>query len=236
MNNYTVYKHTSPAGKVYIGITARPVSRRWHGGSAYRNNAHFFAAIKKYGWEYFKHDILATGLTGEAACKMEVELIAEYDSTNPAKGYNHSPGGDKTTLGYKHSAESRRRIGEALKGKRKGIPHTEEHREHIRQALTGRKHSDVTREKLRKALGDRFNTEEARKKQRENTPKGDKHPRATAVLCLDTGEMFPYIQAAADAKGLSRCNISACCRGLQKTAGGFRWAYEVKERKQCKQR
>lgn len=228
MNSYTVYKHTSPSGKVYIGITARPVSRRWHGGSAYRNNAHFYAAIKKYGWDEFKHDILATGLDRETACRMEVELIAQYGSTDPAKGYNQSPGGDKTTLGYKYSEESRRRIGEALKGKRKGIPHTEEHREHIRQSLTGRKHSAATREKLREALGDRFNTEEARRKQRENTPKGTKHHRAAAVVCLDTGKTFPYIQAAADATGLSRCNISACCRGLQKTAGGLRWSY-VKE-------
>lgn len=230
MNDYTVYKHTSPGGKVYIGITARPVSRRWHGGSAYRNNAHFYAAIQKYGWGNFSHDILATGLSREDACKMEVELIAKYDSTNPAKGYNHSPGGDKTTLGYKYSEESRQRISEALKGKRKGVPHTEAHREHIRQALKGRRCSNTTREKMREVMGDRFTTEEARRKQRENTPKGVKHHRATAVICLDTGEIFPYIQAAADATGLSRSNISACCRELQKTAGGLRWSY--KEAKQ----
>lgn len=225
MIGYTVYKHTSPSGKVYIGITARPVSRRWHGGSAYRNNAHFYAAIKKYGWDAFQHAILAEGLTKEAACDMEVRLIAEYDSTNPAKGYNRSCGGDKTTLGFKVSPETRRKISQALTGKRKGVPHTREHAEHISQGLEGHTVTAATREKLRAAMGGRFNTAEARAKQKTNTPRGEKHPKATAVLCLDTGESYPTIQAAAEAHGLRRNSVSACCRGLQQTAGGLRWEY-----------
>lgn len=228
MDNYTVYKHTSPSGKVYIGITARPVSRRWHGGSAYRNNAHFYAAIKKYGWDNFRHDILAQGLSYEEACSMERRLIAEQGSTDPKKGYNLSPGGDKTTLGYKFSPESRERISKALVGKRKGVTHTPEHRKHLRQALTGHKTSEATREKLRQALGDRFKTDEAREKQRANTPKGSAHHRATAIWCPDTGEHFKTIAEAAERHGIHRANISAVCRGLQNTAGGYRWEY-VKE-------
>lgn len=228
MNSYTVYRHTSPRGKVYIGITARPVSRRWHGGSAYRNNAHFYAAIKKYGWEAFQHDILAEGLSYEEACRLEIALIAEYQSTDPEHGYNRSPGGDKTTLGYTFSQESRARISKALTGKRKGVPHTPEHRERIRTALLGRSATQGTRDKLREALGDRFQTATARAKQKENTPKGAEHHKATAVLCKNTGEIFQTIQEAADAHGLHRSNISAVCRGKQRTAGGLRWEY-VKE-------
>ena len=225
MNTYTVYKHTSPSGKVYIGITARPVSRRWHGGSAYRNNAHFYAAIKRYGWDAFRHEILADGLTREAACEMEVRLIAEHRSTDPAHGYNISPGGDKTTLGYRYTAEARARISRALKGKRLGLPHTPEHAAHISQALRGHPCSEETRAKHRALMGDRFSTEEARAKQRANTPKGEKHPKATAVLCIDTGETYPTIEAAAHSAGITRSGISACCRGLQQTAGGLRWCY-----------
>ena len=225
MGNYTVYKHTSPHGKAYIGITARPVSRRWHGGSAYRNNVHFYAAIKKYGWDAFKHEIIAEGLTYSEACQMEIKLIAEHESTNPAKGYNISKGGDKTTLGLRYSAESRKRLSQAMTGKRKGIPHTAEHRERISKALRGRSVSEETRAKLREALGDRFITEDARRKHRENTPKGAAHFKATAVVCLDSGELFPTIETAAAAHGVHRTNVSACCRGKQKTAGGKRWAY-----------
>lgn len=227
--SYTVYKHTSPSGKVYIGITGRPVSRRWHGGSAYRNNAHFYAAIQKYGWGAFRHGILAEGLTKEAACAMEVQLIAEHDSTNPAKGYNLSRGGDKTTLGYKVSQETRQKISRALTGKLKGRPHSDEHTERIRASLTGRHHSQETREKLRQALGDRFQTETARAKQKENTPKGADHPGATQVICLDTGAVYSTIKEAAEAYGLGRSAVSACCRGLQQTAGGKRWQYFKEE-------
>ena len=225
MDKYTVYKHTSPHGKVYIGITARPVSRRWHGGSAYRNNPHFYSAIKKYGWDNFQHEILAQGLTFEAACEMERALIAQHCSTDPKRGYNRSPGGDKTTLGYRYSEESRERISQALIGKRKGIPHTPEHCEHIRQALRGHTASEATREKLRQSLGDRFQTAEAREKQKANTPKGSAHHRAQAVRCKDTGEIFNTIKEAADKYGICRANISRVCRGLQNTAGGFRWEY-----------
>lgn len=225
MDSYTVYKHTSPSGKVYIGITAQAISRRWHGGSAYRNNRHFYAAIKKYGWDSIQHEIVSTGLSYEAACRMERELIAKYNSTNPEKGYNLSPGGEKTTLGYKFSPESRARLSAAMKGKRKGIPHTAEHREHIRQAQIGRQVSDSTRQKLRRALGDRFQTEQARKKQKENTPKGASHHNAKAILCVDTGELFGTIAEAATKYNVCRSGVSACCRGLQKSAGGVRWKY-----------
>lgn len=230
MQSYTVYKHTSPSGKVYIGITAQHPTRRWRGGSGYRNNAHLAAAVKKYGWPSFTHDILATELSYEEACTLEKALIKKFDSTNPAKGYNISLGGDKTTLGYKYSAESREKISQALKGKRKGVPLSQAHREHIRQALKGKPHSEARKEMARRALGNRFNTEEAKRKQKENTPRGGAHHRAAAVICVDTGRFFSCIQEAANETGVSRSNISACCRGLQKTAGGKRWEY-IKEAK-----
>lgn len=226
MNRYTVYKHTSPSGKVYIGITGREVSRRWHGGSAYRNNSHFYAAIKRYGWDAFAHDIIATGLTKAAACDMERRLISQYDSTNPAKGYNVSAGGDKTTLGYSMSSETRQKISRALTGKLKGVTHSREHSAHISAALKGHQVSEETRDKLRQALGDRLKTESARARQRENTPKGTNHHRATRVLCLDTGEVFSTIGEAAETYQTSRANVSRCCRGLQQTAKGLRWTYE----------
>lgn len=228
MKDYTVYKHISPSGKVYIGITGQTAARRWHGGCAYRNNAHFSAAIKRYGWDAFRHEILAEGLSKEEACAMEVRLIAEHDSTNPGKGYNISRGGDKTTLGYKVTPETRRKISQALTGKMKGRPHSPEHIEHIREALRGRQYTPETREKLRRALGDRLQTETAREKQKANTPRGAEHHKATAILCKNTGEVFTTIAAAAAAHGVGRTQISACCRGLQKTAGGLRWEYANK--------
>lgn len=100
-HNYVVYKHTSPSGKVYIGITS-DTKRRWaaNGYYYYRQSA-FANAIHKYGWDNIKHEVLYTGLTKQDAANMEVELIAHYKALGIS--YNITDGG----LGYrgKHSVE-----------------------------------------------------------------------------------------------------------------------------------
>ena len=54
--SYTVYKHTFPNNKVYIGITSQSVSRRWRNGEGYRNKQQLiYRAILKYGWDNIKH-------------------------------------------------------------------------------------------------------------------------------------------------------------------------------------
>lgn len=93
---YIVYKHTNKTnGKCYIGITGRSdPKRRWGGGSGYVQNKHFYSAIRKYGWDGFKHEIIADVPTLEEAYAMEKELIAKYDSANPERGYNQDLGGN----------------------------------------------------------------------------------------------------------------------------------------------
>ena len=54
---FTVYKHTTPNNKLYIGITSRRPQTRWANGFGYRNNEYFFNAISKYGWDNIKHEI-----------------------------------------------------------------------------------------------------------------------------------------------------------------------------------
>ena len=49
MDNFKVYIHTSPNGKVYIGITSRDAEKRWNNGHNYKPNKHFYSAIQKYG-------------------------------------------------------------------------------------------------------------------------------------------------------------------------------------------
>lgn len=91
---FKVYKHTSPNGKVYIGITNQKPSRRWGtNGQGYKENDYFSKAIKKYGWNNFKHEILADGLTEDEACSMEIRLIEQYHATDRNCGYNKHYGG-----------------------------------------------------------------------------------------------------------------------------------------------
>lgn len=99
MNNlWTVYKHTFPNDKVYIGITSFDVSRRWKkDGCGYKNQGIISNAIKKYGWDNVKHEILFNNLSEQEAKQKEQELIEFYHSyyLDPlGPGYNMTKGGD----------------------------------------------------------------------------------------------------------------------------------------------
>ena len=44
-NNWILYEHISPSGKVYVGITNQPIKKRWKNGLGYINSNYFFGAI-----------------------------------------------------------------------------------------------------------------------------------------------------------------------------------------------
>ena len=50
MNNYCIYRHISPSGKVYIGQTCQDPNKRWLNGKGYKKSTIFNRAIEKYGW------------------------------------------------------------------------------------------------------------------------------------------------------------------------------------------
>ena len=110
---YILYKHTSPSGKVYISITSCKPTQRWWRGKGYKSNPHFTAAINKYGWDSFKHEIIRGNLTKEQAEIAEIAAIRHYKARNRQYGYNLAKGGKLSAL----SEESRKRVSEANTGK-----------------------------------------------------------------------------------------------------------------------
>lgn len=101
MRKFLVYKHTSPIGKSYIGITSQNPIIRWANGNGYSGQPKFFNAITKYGWDNFTHEILYSDLTEQEAYKTEKELIEKFNSIT--NGYNSSIGGEYANLGnYKY--------------------------------------------------------------------------------------------------------------------------------------
>lgn len=117
---YCVYKHTSPTNKVYIGITCQEPEKRWRNGKGYADNDYFYKSIQKYGWENFKHEILAKNLTQEEAYKLEIEIIKKYDSTNREKGYNAHKGGEGSHPDIPCSIATRMKRSQAMKNVNKG--------------------------------------------------------------------------------------------------------------------
>ena len=56
-----------------------------------------------------------------------------------------------------------------------------------------------------------------------DSPIGNGSPRE--VVCIETGEVFANATQAGKAIGTARQNITACCNGKRKKAGGFQWKY-----------
>lgn len=148
---FVVYIHTSPKGKRYVGITSRDVHERWGmSGNGYKDNKYFYAAIQLYGWDAFRHDIIAKNLSLSAASAVESSFIKIYNTMNPDKGYNQTSGGNWS----RPSAEVRERLSAIQKQRsadpiyrakmsaiQKRIPHkplSEIQKQRISQALKGR--------------------------------------------------------------------------------------------------
>lgn len=112
---YTVYCHTFPHGKVYVGITRQKPEYRWKHGKGYYRCPAMGRAVLKYGWENIDHDIIAEVETLEEAERLERYLIDFFHSTVSDWGYNVLPGGDVTQSVL--TEEMRYKIGSARRGK-----------------------------------------------------------------------------------------------------------------------
>lgn len=96
----------------YIGQkTGSPDESKLYFGSG----LHLKRAIKKYGKENFKKEILCECETQEELDEMEISYIAEVDAMNSPEYYNIVAGGGGTT-GYKHTEKTIKKLSEINKG------------------------------------------------------------------------------------------------------------------------
>jgi hypothetical protein len=49
--------------------------------------------------------------------------------------------------------------------------------------------------------------------------------KALKCKCIETGVKYDCIKSASKATGVDEGNISRCCRGIRKSAGGYHWEY-----------
>ena len=249
---YCVYKHVSPTGKIYIGMTKQSPEKRWQNGLGYRTQERFYRAILKYGWGNFKHEIVKEHLSYEEAECLEKELITDTRSYDPKYGYNVEQGGnaskgwsDETrekfrkihaTPEYKEKIreanrrrwsrkEAHEQMRERFLGERNpmyGVKMSEEHK---------RKFLEAGRNAPRKILRGNDNpmygkhlSDEAKRKISESRL-GSKNWRAKKVLCVETGRIFGSVKDAYRETGIHFSSISKCCLGVNNRAGGYHWKY-----------
>lgn len=246
--DYSVYMHTAPNGKVYVGITSMSLNRRWGYGSNYYHNEYFSRAIKKYGWDNFKHEVLFTGLTREEAEQKEQELISLYHANDSRHGYNLTSGGEK---GKRHHPSSIQKMREKKIGKYDGE----------KNPRYGTHCSELTKQRIREAHKGKFAGKnnpnygkpmsEEQKKKIGDSRRGNHYPKLsesvkTSALCIELrnarkrpvfqftkdGTFIKKWTSAPDASeallGFRRgqSNICSCANGKIESAYGYVWRYD----------
>lgn len=239
LDNYCVYKHTSPNGKVYIGVTKNKPEERWRNGNGYKRHPHFYNAICKYGWDKFQHEVLAENLSYNEASEMEVDLIATCNASNREHGYNLRLGGNMCT----HGEETRRKISLLKMGNKyhQGMNVSEETKRKMSIAHTGKKISYETRLKMsisahkRKATPETCKAislalkaapmTEARIQHLKEIQKMTCRPVEQCDINWRVIERFGSLNEAAKNINGTRHGIGTVCRGKRVTHRGFRWRY-----------
>lgn len=208
--DYTVYIHTNKInGKRYVGITCQKPERRWRNGHGYKECPSFYNAIRKYGWDAFKHEIFQSGLSKEKAEHIEKRLIALWGTNHKSNGYNIENGGN--TNG-KHSEITKAKIGISNilyninnPSNWAGKKHSPETIEKIRKAQTGKVFSEEHRANLSKAL--------------KGLMVGERNGRSLPVIC--DGQIFPSVKECAYFYGVGYTTMIAWLKGYNKMPSRF---------------
>jgi len=239
---YTIYKITDPIGKVYIGCTCRPLKQRIH-RKGY--NPDMCRAIEESGcWEKWKKEAIATTEDKDEAYALEIKYIAEYDSTNPEKGYNKSTGGEKKGQGVVFSEERRRRMSEQRKGRKlpdwqrelllsyAKRPSTPEAIAKRVAKMKGHKTSDKTKARISNALKGRVMSEESRAKMSESH-KGKPLPRHFYDAMSEKYKGVPRPPEVGRKISASKMGHPVSEETRRKISEAFRKKREEKERRQA---
>lgn len=133
--------------KIYIGQTTNKnvekyIKNHFSNAIYIKDNRYFYNAIRKYGKNIFKWEILGSCNSKEELDEAEIACIEFFQSSNPIYGYNMTKGGGGV-LGFKHTKESNQKNSKS----------------HL-----GRKDSDETRLKKRLANLNKILSNEHRKK------------------------------------------------------------------------
>lgn len=209
-NKFSIYRHTSPSGKCYIGITSVKPSYRWGvNGSNYLKltkrglpkHPAFYNAIVKYGWANIKHEILFTNVNKTRACKLEQDLIRHYKNLNLS--YNVTDGGEGI-WGYKFTSEQIQRLSNSHKGLKQSKETVEKRAKHN----TGKRRTNAQKMKRSKPV---------------------------LQFTVDGTFVSEYfgIREASRITGINATHIGQCCNNKpnRRTAGGYMWKLKELESK-----
>ena len=171
--------------------------------------------------ETLKEEYIKTCYSEEEMCSDEQYYIEVFDTLWP-NGYNLTKGGD----GLIPCEEIRKKISNSLKGK----PMSEEQKKKLSETLIGennpfygKHHSYETKKKISNSLKGKPSPNKGKPMSEEQKKKLSKK-----VLQFTLDDEFVRewsSMAECGRNGFNHSAVSACCRGKQKTAYGFKWCY-----------
>jgi len=197
--NYIVYETTNLiSGKFYIGVH----KVKGAGNGRYLGSGLALkGAIKKYGRDNFKREMLFRFDSSEEAYLKEAEIVNEEMISN-INCYNMRQGGcggsicgeNNPNYGKTHSEETKKKIGKAHKGK----VISEEAKKRMSQSIKGKTHSEETKKKISASKKGKKLSEEALKKM--------------SKVCIIKEEKFESVKKASEHLRVHSSTVSYWCR------------------------
>ena len=229
--------------KVYIGQTINGFDVRYKGNlEKYTHNEHLKKSLHKYGIENFDiSKIFDVAFNKNELDIKEKSWIKIYKSTDEKYGYNLDDGGangkpnehTRKLLSISHSKENH-----PMWGKKVSLETIAKIKNTCSKKLKGNNHpmfgkhlSNNQKKNISVSLKEYYDNHVSPNKGKHyDSYSGKRHPNATSVICLNTGEIFDYI---GQAKIKYKTNdIGRACKGYLKSTGKhpltgekLRWMY-----------
>lgn len=210
---YIVYKITNTVNnKLYFGVTQQSLIKRWqqHKCNSNKKNYHLYNAIKKYGFNNFKIEIVYKAENKKDMFSKEKELISMYKTNLREYGYNNSLGGEASRFGCKMTEEAKEKISKYQKNRHR-LPHSESTKKKISEKAKGR---DMTKATTSSA----------------NNRRGKPSKNRIAVYQFDLLEnfvkKFDSCTEASESINGAVSAFSALKRGRLKTYKGYIWKFK----------
>lgn len=157
---------------------------------------------------------------GEQRRKEASRRSKEYFEQHPEAGHKHSAALKEHYKNNPVSEETRLLLSEAQKRRYLDPEERRKSSERSKQVMS----NPETRRKLSEINKGKTISKETRAKIKE-TNKDQQIP----VLCIELDVIYPSMHDAARALNMSPGHIPDCCKGKRNTAGGYHWAYVLKE-------
>ena len=230
---WLIYKHTNKINnKSYIGQTSsKKKKKRWRQGKGYSKNSLFTAAIAKYGWDNFEHEILVNNIENqEQANELEIFYIQKYHTwiQDPnCWGYNILPGGtinNKQLLGRPiYQIDINKNIlCEYISAADAAAQLFPDNTTYAEMEI-----AKCCKNLRSNALGLYFCYKKDYKNYNFIIQKNSKN----VILQLDKNKTilgrYRSLQDAENNTNTSSVHIKQCCDGIRKTSNNYYWCYEV---------